>query len=193
MGKILKRRPQILVIISVLYVPLYFLNFGTCLHWTHMLWQRGSKDVIPTWLIPGVVCAATLSPVRSKSHLRSWAPWCPHRARSGFTFYPNITTPSAPPSGFVWSFFFPHFSSSHASYNMKACRKLKVVVFISRVCHILYLLRSEYWQQRPNRIRTPWPSCVSRLFHDWIWSGILRSTSKQFVVPWLVQFSHQGR
>lgn len=113
----------------------------------------------------------------------------------GVALLSTLTLPPHPPRLLVLFglFFSPHFSSSHTSYNMKACRKLKVVVFVSRACHILYLLRSEYWQQRPNRIRTPWPSLVSRLFHDWIWSGILRSTSKQFVVPWLVQFPHQGR
>lgn len=137
--------------------------------------------MIPAWLSPDLVHTALLGPVGSDSHLGSCAAWCHHAATSGFTFHANVTTPTHPsvcfssssnPCDFILSFM----------QNIKACRKFKVTVFISRgACRVLYSgLNTDKDQIQSG---TPWPSLASTLcFRDLMWSGVLRSAFKWFVV-----------
>lgn len=149
------------MVIPVFYA-LYFLNFYNYPQCTGYFNNQGRRE---TRLTQGVPCATTPAPMGRDLDLSSLGlVGYPQAAASGFTFNSNMTTSSSNPSLCF------HFSSSNpqatasSPQNIKAHRKLKVMVLISRA-HVTYWIYSGLNTDNKDQIqlRSRWGSLVSTL------------------------------
>lgn len=146
------------------FYALYFLNFYNYPQCTDYFNNQGRRE---TRLTQGVPCATTPAPAGRDLDLRSLGlEGYPQAAGSGFTFNSNTTTTttSNPSLFFHFSSSNPQATASSPSQNIKAHRKLKVMVFISRA-HVTYWIYSGLNTDNKDQIqlRSRWCSLVSRL------------------------------